>query len=243
MIRRVIVAGAVVIAATGVLAAPAVAHVTIEPASAPAGGTAQLSFIVPNESETARTNRVQVYFPIAPDAIPEVSVEALEGWHFAIRKQRLESPIVTDDGSISEVVASVTWVANNASTAIGPDEYAAFSINAGGLPADADEVAFRVVQGYTDGTSVRWIDPVSETGPEAEHPTPILVLTDSDNADNGDTTATTEPANPDDDSASGVTTISAQDDNARALAVIGIIVGGVALVAATGALMRRRRAR
>jgi uncharacterized protein len=239
MMRRVIVAGAIVIGTTALLAAPAAAHVTIDPPSVPKGGTAQLSFIVPNESATARTNKVQLFFPEPPDAIPGVSVEALTGWHSAIRRQRLASPIETDDGSISEVVTAITWVANNASTAIGPDEYAAFSINADGIPTDTDELVFRVVQTYTDGTSVRWVDPVSANGPEAEHPTPILRLTDGTNSDNGDATASTEPA----PGPSGATTISTQDDNARALAVIGIIVGGVALVAATGALMRRRRAR
>jgi uncharacterized protein YcnI len=244
MIRRVIVAGATVIAAIGGLAAPAAAHVTIDPSSAPKGGTAQLAFIVPNESAIARTNKVQVYFPPAPDAIAAVSVEAVEGWHFAIRKQRLSSPIVTDDGSISEVVSAITWVANNASTAIGPDEFVAFSINADGLPDDADEVVFRVVQSYTDGSSVRWVDPVSQTGPEAPHPTPILALTDGTSSADGQATATTQPVTESEsDAPSGITTISAQDDNARALAVIGIVVGGVALVAATGALMRRRRAR
>jgi uncharacterized protein YcnI len=242
MIRRVIVAGAIVIVATGLPAAPAAAHVSIDPPSVPKGSTAHVSFIVPNESEDARTNRVQVYFPPAPEAIPEVAVEAMEGWHVSIRKQRLSSPIVTEDGSISEVVSSITWVANNTSTAIGPDEFAAFSINADGLPDDADEVVFRVVQSYNDGSTVRWVDPVSDTGPEAEHPTPVLELTDGTNASDGGATATTQPTEAS-GSSSGVTTISAQDDNARALAVIAIIVGGVALVAATGALMRRRRAR
>jgi uncharacterized protein YcnI len=243
MIRRVIVVGATAIAAAGLLAAPAAAHVTIDPPSVPQGSTAKISFVVPNESERARTNRVQVYFPTAPDAIPGVSVEALEGWHFSIRKQRLSSPIVTDDGSINEVVASITWVANNVSTAIGPDEFAEFSINADGLPDDADEVVFRVVQTYTDGSSVRWVDPVSDTGPEADHPTPVLRLTGDSSSDDGET-PTSEPATPE-NSASGSRSslIATQDDNARALAVIGIFVGGVALVAATGALMRRRRAR
>ena len=243
MIRRVIVVGATAIAAAGLLAAPAAAHVTIDPPSVPQGSTAKISFVVPNESERARTNRVQVYFPTAPDAIRGVSVEALEGWHFSIRKQRLSSPIVTDDGSINEVVASITWVANNVSTAIGPDEFAEFSINADGLPDDADEVVFRVVQTYTDGSSVRWVDPVSDTGPEADHPTPVLRLTGDSSSDDGET-PTSEPATPE-NSASGSRSslIATQDDNARALAVIGIVVGGVALVAATGALMRRRRAR
>ena len=244
MTRRFIVAAAVVVVAIGLLAAPAAAHVTIDPPSVPQGSTAKISFVVPNESEDARTNRVQVYFPTGSDAIPEVAVEALDGWHASIRKQRLTTPIETDDGSINEVVASITWVANNASTAIGPDEFAEFSINADGLPDDADEVVFRVVQSYTDGSSVRWVDPVSETGPEAEHPTPILHLTEGTSGAEGEPTATTQPATGDESTdSSDVATVAAQDDNARALAVIGIVVGGVALVAATGALMRRRRSR
>jgi uncharacterized protein YcnI len=206
------------------------------------GSTTQLSFIVPNESDTARTNKVQIVFPQPPDAILGVSVEAMPGWRFTIQKQKLPSPIVTDDGSISEVVTSITWTAGSNGNAIGPDGYGAFSINADGIPKDTNELVFRAVQSYTDGTSVRWVDPVSDTGPEAQHPTPILVLTDGNGSSTGSTPTTDAPA-PSDNSASGTTTISTQDDNARALAVIAIVVGGVALVAATGALMRRRRAR
>ena len=243
MIRRVIVAGAIATAATVILAGPAAAHVTIDPPSVPKGSTAQLSFIVPNESDTARTNKVQVVFPSAPGAIAEVSVAAMPGWRFSVRKQRLDTPIDTPDGSISEVVTSITWTVGSNANAIGPDAYGTFSINADGIPDNTDELVFRVVQGYTDGSSVRWVDPVSATGPEAQHPTPILVLTDGAGDATGEPTATTQPGGSNDDSASGATTITTQDDNARALAVIAIVVGGVALVAATAALMRRRRAR
>jgi uncharacterized protein len=245
MIRRAIVAGALATATTVILAGPAAAHVTIDPPSVPKGSTSQLSFIVPNESATARTNRVQVVFPQPPDAIPEVSVAPMPGWRASVRKQQLDSPIATDDGSISEIVTWITWTATSIADTIGPDQYGTFSINADGIPDDTDELVFRVVQGRTDGSSVRWVDPVSDAGPEAQHPTPILVLTDGADSGTGEPPATTAPPSDGDvdDLAGGATTITTQDDNARALAVIGIVVGGVALVAATGALMRRRRAR
>jgi uncharacterized protein len=235
MARRVIVGGIAGVFVCA-LAAPAAAHVSIDPPSVPKGSTAKISFIVPNESASARTNRVQIVFPQPPNAIPGVSVEAKPGWHLDVKTQRLPTPIQTDDGAISEVVASVTWTSNSTANAIGADEFGEFTINADGIPEEPDALVFRAVQNYSDGTSVRWVDPVSENGPEAEHPTPILVLTDGSGSATPTTAAATTPP-----AVSGSTTISTQDDNARALAVIGIIVGGVALIAATGALMRRRR--
>jgi uncharacterized protein YcnI len=231
MLRRVILAamvGALLLA----WAAPAAAHVTIEPPSVPKGGTATISFIVPNESAGARTNRVQIVFPAPPDAIASVSVQAMPGWHFTIKSQKLPKPIQTDDGSIDEVVNSITWTANSIATSIAQDEFAAFTVNADGIPNGPDQLVFRAVQSYSDGSTVRWVDPVTPGGPEADHPTPILQLT----AGSGTTTPTTSGA-----SSASTTVASTEDNSARALGVIGIVVGGVALVAATGAFMRRRR--
>src|SRR5947207_15444768 len=101
-------AGALVLA----WAAPAAAHVTIEPPSVPKGGTATISFVVPNESAAARTNKVQIFFPPPPDAIASVSVEAMPGWHFTIAMRKVTPPIQTDEGSIDHVVSSITWTAN-----------------------------------------------------------------------------------------------------------------------------------
>jgi uncharacterized protein YcnI len=232
MPRRVILAamaGALVFA----WAAPAAAHVTIEPPSVPKGGTATISFVVPNESAGARTNRVQIFFPPPPDTIASVSVQAMPGWHFTIALRKLTAPIQTDEGSINQVVSSITWTANSIATSIAQDEFAAFTVNADGIPDGPDQLAFRAVQSYSDGSSVRWVDPVTAGGPEAEHPTPILELT----AGSGSATPTTSATS------TGSTAVASTEDNsARALGVIGIVVGGVALVAATGALMRRRRA-
>src|SRR3954462_8012077 len=172
--RRRVIVGGIAGAFVCALAAPAAAHVSIDPPSVPKGGTAKISFIVPNESATAKTNRVQIAFPPEPNAIASVSVEAKPGWTFAVRTRELDTPLETDDGTISEVVSTVTWTADSAANAIGTDEFGEFSVNADGIPATPDALVFRAVQSYTDGSSVRWVDPVTEGGPEAEHPTPIL---------------------------------------------------------------------
>jgi uncharacterized protein YcnI len=233
MARRVILV-ALVGALVCAWAAPAAAHVTIEPPSVPKGGTATISFVVPNESSGARTDKLQIVFPPPPNAIASVSVEAMPGWRFTVKTQKLTTPIQTDDGSIDSVVSSITWTANSIASAIGQNEFAQFTINADGIPDQPDQLAFRAVQYYSDRTSVRWVDPVTPGGPPADHPTPILELTAP-----VDATATTTTAPP--TGSAGGTVASTEDNSARALGAIAIVVGGVALIAATGALMRRRK--
>src|SRR5690348_1665010 len=104
MARRVILV-AMVGALVCAWAAPAAAHVTIEPPSVPKGGTATISFVVPNESSGARTDKLQIVFPPPPNAIASVSVEAMPGWRFTVKTQKLTTPIQTDDGSIDDVVS------------------------------------------------------------------------------------------------------------------------------------------
>jgi uncharacterized protein len=235
--RRLFVAGAIVGAVVCLLVAPAAAHVTIDPPSVPKGSTSKLSFLVPNESATATTTKVQIVMPDVPNVIPGVSVEAKPGWKFAVVTQKLTEPIVTDDGTIDEVVRSVTWTAKTKADAIGDGEFGEFTIDADGIPDGTDELAFKAVQTYSDGTIERWVDPVTPDGPEAEHPTPILILTEPE----GEATPTTAVSTTTVPDTTTTITASTQDDNARALGVIGIAVGAVALVLATGALMRKRR--
>jgi uncharacterized protein YcnI len=233
MARRVILA-ALVGALVCAWAAPAAAHVTIEPPSVPKGGTATISFVVPNESSGARTDKLQIVFPPPPNAIASVSVEAMPGWRFTVKTQKLTTPIQTVDGSIDRVVSSITWTANSIASAIGQNEFAQFTINADGIPDQPDQLVFRAVQYYSDRTSVRWVDPVTPGGPPADHPAPILELTAP--VDATATTATVPPTG-----SAGGTVASTEDNSARALGAIAIVVGGVALIAATGALMRRRK--
>lgn len=235
MNRRIVLvamlAGAIVCA----LAAPAAAHVSVDPPSAPKGATVKLSFLVPNEEPTKRVTKLQILFPIPPQTpIATVTVEQKPGWTPRVTKQDLAQPIVTDDGTVTSVVREITWTAKTVADGIAANQFGEFTVAADGLPDDENEVVFRAVQTYSDGSVVRWIDPVTPGGPEAEHPTPILELTDP-----GGVTTPTTSAN-----ASGnATIVSAADDNsARALGIIGIALGAVALLFATAALMRKRRA-
>src|SRR5882757_6577801 len=115
-----VITGAIVCA----LAAPAAAHVTVDPPSAPQGSTVKLSFLVPNEEPTARVTDVQIAFPIPPQTpIPTVVVGQKPGWTVKVTTQKLTQPLVTDDGSISEVVARIEWKAKTAADAIAPEQF------------------------------------------------------------------------------------------------------------------------
>ncbi|MCU1373541.1 MAG: hypothetical protein JWO68_827, partial [Actinomycetia bacterium] len=61
------------------VAAPAAAHVTVQPPEASQGGYAKLAFRVPNEEETANTTQVEVQLP-AEGRFKSVSTKPLAGW-------------------------------------------------------------------------------------------------------------------------------------------------------------------
>ncbi len=237
MHQRFIVAGAVAGMVVCAFASPASAHVSIDPPSAPKGSTVKLSFEVPNESATLKTTKVQIVFPAAPDVIPGVSVLAKAGWKFAVATTKLVKPITTDDGTIEEVVSSITWTADSPAAGIGDGEFGEFTVDADGIPADADQLVFKAVQTFSDGSVERWVDPVTEGGPEADHPTPILKLTEPA----GEATATT----PTTEGSSGGTTVvstSTKDNSARALGLVGMVLGAAGLLFGTSALMKKRKA-
>lgn len=233
---RIVLSSALVAAMVCVLAGPAAAHVTIDPASAPQGATVKLSFLVPNEEPDLKVTKVQIVFPTPPDTpIASVVVGQKPGWTARLTMQTLSTPIVTDDGRINRVVREIDWTAKTLGDAIGANEFGEFTIDADGLPADESAIAFKAVQTYSNGDAVRWIDPVTPGAPAADHPTPILELTKPTT----ESTSTTAPP------AGGGNVASAaaydKDNSARAMAIIAAALGAVALLLATGALMRRRR--
>ncbi len=237
MVRRIVLASAIAGAFVCALASAADAHVSIDPPSAPQGSTVKLSFLVPNEEDTATVTKVQIAFPTPPAApIPGVAVAQKPGWRSTVITKRLAKPITTADGTISEIVREIDWVAITPASAVKSGEFGEFSIDADGLP-DGKQVVFKAVQTYSNGRIVRWIDPLTG-GTEPDHPTPILELTAPAGGDT--TTPTTSPVST--GGAATVITTSTKDNSARALGVIGIALGAVALVFATGAMLRRRRA-
>ena len=237
MSRRIVLASALAGAIVCVLAAPAAAHVTIDPPSAPQGSTVKLSFLVPNEEKTATVTKVQILFPAPPEApIPNVSVGQKPGWKTTVTNKHLAKAIVTDDGSIVDIVSEIDWVALTPAAAVRPGEFGEFTIDADGLP-NATQVVFKAVQTYSNNHVVRWIDPVTPGGTEPANPTPILELTPPTSSDTSTPTSSVSTGG-----AATIVSTTTKDNSARALGAIGIALGAVALVFATGALVRRRRA-
>jgi len=237
MVRRIVAASALPVLLVCAGAIPAWAHVTVAPESAPKGGTdQQITFRVPNEEQSA-TTKVQIVFPTDPPLVG-VLAQPVPGWTSKVSTQHLSQPIQTDDGPVSDIVSDVTWTADNAASGIQPDDFQAFQVLVGALPDSGDQIVFKAVQTYANGDVVRWVDPVTPGGPEAEHPTPIMNLTSG----SGEATTPTTTANGTAATPTGAVK-SAQDDadNAKTLAIIGIIVGAVGLIVAVVALVIRRR--
>jgi periplasmic copper chaperone A len=220
---------AIVLAAAGLAlvaaAAPAWAHVKVEPESAPKGSDAVLAFVVPNEKDNATTTTVKVQFP-SDHPIAEALVEAIPGWTAQATQFKVTTPIQTDNGPVTSAVQDVTWTATDGK-GIAAGHFQEFRVSVG-LPDDADSLAFPTIQTYSDGSSVNWVQVAPAGGPEPDNPQPVLTLTAG---------ASATPATP-----AATSTVKKSDvDNAKTLAIVGVVVGALGLLAGAGRLARGRR--
>ncbi|HYQ62029.1 YcnI family protein [Actinophytocola sp.] len=162
----------------------AVAHVSVHADEAMQGGSAEISFRVPTETDTSSTVTVAVAFP-ADAPIAEVAVLPLAGWTYQVTRTAPPASVEAAHGSeVSEVVSAVEWHATG--PGIKPGEYEVFRIAAGMLPR-TERMVFKVVQTYDDGQVQRWIDEPVSGEPEPAHPAPVLALSaaGADGDDNG----------------------------------------------------------
>jgi len=225
MLRRLLVLTATTAALLG-LAAPAWAHVSVDPSQAPKGGFTELTFRVPNEREVG-TTKVEVFFP-TDHPIPEVSVKPVPGWKTTVDKTKLATPIKTDEGEeVTEAVSKVTWTGGP----IRPEEYENFPVSAGPFPDDTDSLVFKALQTYQNGEVVRWIQTQAPGQPEPEQPAPTLTLT----AAGAEAPAAAAPAAA---SKSDVDAATTRGTVGLVLGALGVLLGAAALVIA----LRRRTA-
>ena len=139
--------------------APAWAHVHASSDNAVRGGTAIVTFQVPNESTTgAATTALTVNLPNVASA----HTETMPGW-----------TVVLDRDAAAGTVRSVTWTAAP-NGGIPADQFALFRMSMQ-LP-DSETVTFPATQTYSDGTVVKWDQPQLPGGGEPEHPAPVLTL-------------------------------------------------------------------
>ena len=207
------------------LAAPlsASAHVTIDPAQAEPGSYTVVTVKVPNESDTASTNRVAVTLP-SDTPFTSVRYVPVAGWTAELVTTTLSEPVTVGESTITEAVTSVVWTAT-AGSEIGAGQLQLFPLSLGPVP-DTGSVGFPAEQGYTDGTTVAW----DESGDDAEHPAPVLYINDAPAADHHGST-------PEVDAAAAATPAPAASDDtiARILGIGGLVVGVVGIVLAVTA--------
>ena len=239
MTRKRLVAVAVL--AIGALAAPARAHVTVNPGEAAKGSFAKLAFRVPSERPDSGTTKVEVSFPV-DHPFQHINVRPTPGWTYKMERQTLATPIKAEhegDEDITEYVSKMTWEGGT----IGPGEFQEFEISVGPLPEDADSLVFKAVQTYDSGEIVRWIEEATSGGEEPEFPAPVLQLVAGGDghhaAEPGEETTeeTTETTAAEEEQAGSTT--DGNEGGSNGLAVFALVLGGVALVLAGGGLLRK----
>ncbi|GGS89593.1 membrane protein [Planobispora rosea] len=166
------------VAATGAaalvlgLATPALAHVTVNPGSAEQGGFTKVAFRVPNERDDASTNKLEISLP-TDRPLAFVTVKPVPGWEVEVTESKLDKPVTTEYGELTEAVTKITWSGGE----IGPGQFQEFEVSMGVLPDDTDHLVFPATQTYTGGEVVKWDDEPAADGSEPEHPAPVLKLT------------------------------------------------------------------
>ncbi len=224
-----------VAAATLALAtvSPASAHVTGTPSDATAGAFTILTMSVPHGCDGSPTTKVEIQIPesvlsVTPTRNPLYDVKATI--------VQLDEPVTDAHGNeITERTASVVYTAN---TPLPEGQRDTFELSFQVPDAEGEMLAFPTVQTCEQGETA-WVEVPADgaDAEELEHPAPAFEIlpaaTDDGHdagsdtgADSSQTAATSE---------SGGSTAEADDSDALgwaglAAGVLGIVVGGVALV-------------
>jgi uncharacterized protein YcnI len=218
MLKRFIWCTAAVAVLLVVWSGDASAHVTVSPSSIPQGTSdAILSFRVPNESTTASVTGLRIEFPLT-HPIVLLNPEAGSGWQVAVQKTTLPRPITTDDGTFTSTVSEIDWTGGS----IPVGQFGEFNVLAQGIPSGTNQLVFKAIQSYGDGTTVAWIQVPTDAVPDPSHPAPVITLTTS-----GKTAAQSSPA-----ASSAAGSVSGSNTGSNAQSIAALILASFAVVIA-----------
>jgi uncharacterized protein len=232
--KRITLTSAVALGLVTIPATAAQGHVTLQPKTAPAGAYVVENVRVPNETDDASTTKVVVQFP---EGFAGASYQPVDGWSAKVVKEKLATPVKTDDGEITEGVKTITWTATSKSAGIAPGQFRDFPISVQ-IPGKAgDALTFKALQTYSDGEVVRWIG-----ASDSDRPAPQVEVTDAledHHAAASAGTATTE--NTSAPAAAATPAAEASDDDSNTLAIVALAIGGLGLLTGGAALASARR--
>lgn len=220
--------------AAGVLLAVAVplsasAHVTVSPNTAAAGSYALVTFKVPTESATAVTNKLEVDLP-TDTPFTSVSYVPVVGWDVDLVTETLPKPVTIGGNELKQAVTKVIWTAQPGHE-IKAGQLQLFPLSLGAVP-DTGKIVFKALQGYSDGSTVSWI----ETTENAAHPAPVLYINDAAPAAHGATTAPTVTST--EVPAPTAAAASSSDAVTRGLGIGGLVLGAIGAVLGVVAVRR-----
>lgn len=235
--RALTLTGAAVLVGVVGLAAPAAAHITVNPRQATVGDYARLDFRVPNESDTASTVVVEVVMDEAAP-VASVSLARVPGWTAQVQKAPVDPPLEVHGAEVVEAVSRIIWTADSPETGVQPGEFIDFPVSLGPLP-DVEQMVFKSLQTYSDGNVVRWIEVPVPGQEEPATPASVLALVP---AGAGDTpTGPAAAPDADDTAATGEDTDAPGAGLALGVGVAGLLAGLGGLLLGGLAFTRARR--
>lgn len=236
MRKRPIHTLAVTAAVSLACAAPAAAHVTLDPGEAPADGYATLQLQVPHGCGDSPTRVVRVQIP---EQVPSVTPQVHPGWEVTT-KEGPKDAVELHGETVNRGVKEIAWTATDADP-LPADRLDLFGMSVK-LPAGeaGDPVYFPTVQECVDGRE-SWIQiPRAGETAELESPAPSVKLT----AAAGGHAAATVGDEEDGAGADGVAVATAGDgDNgpSTGLVIVALVLGGLGLLAGLAAFVGGRR--
>jgi periplasmic copper chaperone A len=226
--KRIILSSSLALGLAGASATAADAHVTLQPKTAAAGTYTVEAVRVPNETDDAVTTKVAVQFP---DGFAAASYQTTPGWSVKVVKQKLATPVKTDDGEITEGIDTITWTAKSKADAIPPGAFQDFGLSVK-IPDDPGELTFKALQTYSGGDVVRWIG-----GKDSDTPAPI-VTTSSGGGTEAAPAATPAPTQ----AVATPAPAEKEESSNDGLAIAALILGALGFIAGGAGLMAARRA-
>lgn len=220
-------------------AGPAAAHVSVTPETIAPGGYTTLTFRVPNESDAAHTTGLEIRLPPATP-FGFVSAGQAPGWTAEVISTVLPEPITSGTVTLDEAVTTVRFTSDDAG--LPPHQFTTFDLLVGPVP-DVESISFAVTQTYSDGEVVDWDDPTPAGGAEPPHPAPVVAVGGAATGGHHEIGTVTGAGSGISEATPAAASTASTDVLARALGIIGIVVGvlGVGVAVVTRRLSTRDR--
>ncbi len=241
-VRTVVVgAGVAVLSLTGALVASA--HVTVSADTTAAGSYALLTFSVPHGCDGSATTKIAIKIP---DQVTSVTPSVNPNWDVQKVTEPLNPPLTGSDGD--QITERVDQVVYTARTPLPADLRDSFVLSLKIPDAAGQSLRFPVVQTCETGETA-WIEQQAAGQPEPAHPAPSFEVTVADGSDRhsaasdatgGAAVSASTTAAP--TSSAQISASSATDSSSSTgLAIAGLVAGVLGLIVGGIALVRSRR--